>query len=158
LDVGYGGPHPHARRVASAREYRPPPVEVPVQYYQSIIAIELGIAGALLFQIRFFVPRGEAAREGEDLPDPRLRLLMAVIIGATLFGALAAMLHKAEKRAAIALTIGVAVSLLPILLRALPPLRRPPDSDESDRDVAVTVIGLVLYVAVTAAAVILVAT
>jgi hypothetical protein len=83
---------------------------------------------------------------------------MAVIIGATLFGALAAMLHKAEKRAAIALTIGVAVSLLPILLRALPPLRRPPDSDESDRDVAVTVIGLVLYVAVTAAAVILVAT
>ena len=37
---------------------------------------------------------------------------MAVIIGATLFGALTAMLHEAKKPAAIALTIGVAVSLL----------------------------------------------
>jgi hypothetical protein len=28
--------------------------DVPVQYFQSIIAVELAIAGALLFQVRFF--------------------------------------------------------------------------------------------------------
>ena len=27
---------------------------VPVQYYQSIIAIQLAVTGALLFQVRFF--------------------------------------------------------------------------------------------------------
>ncbi len=41
---------------------------------------------------------------------------------------------------------------------ALPPLRRYPGSDESDSDVAVTVIGLIVYVVVTSAAVVLVAT
>jgi hypothetical protein len=132
--------------------------DVPIQYYQSIIAIELGVAGGLLFQIRFFVPRGEAEREGEHLPDPRLRLFMAVVIGATLFGSLAAMLHDAGRPAAIALAIGLAVSLLPILLRALPPLRRYPGSDESQGDVAVTIIGLIIYVVVTGGAVLLVAT
>ena len=99
-------------------------MDVPVQYYQSIIAVELTVAGALLFQIRFFVPREEAEGAGENLPDPRLRLLMAVIIGATLFGSLAAMLHDAPRPAATAVTIGLVVSLVPILLRALPPLRK----------------------------------
>ena len=73
-------------------------MDVPVQYYQSIIAVELATAGALLFQIRFFAPRGGTEQEGDDLPDPRLRVLMAVIIGATLFGSLAAMLHERESR------------------------------------------------------------
>jgi hypothetical protein len=113
--------------------------------------MELAIAGALLFQIRFFVPRGESERE--DLPDPQIRLVMAVIIGATLFGSLAAMLHDAPKPAAIAVTVGLVVSLLPILLRALPPLRR----DERDPNVAITIIGLILYLAITAGAVILIA-
>ena len=101
-------------------------MDVPVQYYQSIIAIELALAGALLFQIRFFVPREEAERAGERLPDPRIRLVMAVIIGATVFGSLAAMLHDAPKPAAIAVTVGLVVSLLPILLRVLPPLKGTP--------------------------------
>jgi hypothetical protein len=74
-------------------------VDVPVQYYQSIIAIELALARALLFQICFLVPREEAERAGEHLPDPRIRQVMAVIIGATLFGSLAAMLHDAPKPA-----------------------------------------------------------
>ena len=130
-------------------------MEVPVQYYQSIIAIELATAGALLFQIRFFVPRG-TERGGEYLPDPRLRLLMAVIIGMTLFGSLAGIRHEAERPAAVAVTIGLALSILPILLRVLPPLRRPAGSDEGDPAFAVTIIGLVLYVAVTTVSVIVV--
>ena len=133
-------------------------MDVPVQYYQSIIAVELTVAGALLFQIRFFVPREEAEGAGENLPDPRLRLLMAVLIGATLFGSLAAMLHDAPRPAATAVTIGLVVSLVPILLRALPPLRKRAGSTETDRDVAVTIIGLILYFAITAGAVVLVAT
>jgi hypothetical protein len=133
------------------------PVDVPVQYYQSIIAIELTVAGALLFQIRFFVPREDSERAGEHLPDPWIRLVMAIIVGATLFGSLAAMLHDAPKPAAIAITVGLVVSLLPILLRALPPLRRGSDSGEAGRNVAITIIGLLLYLAITAGAVILVA-
>ena len=32
-------------------------VDIPVQYFQSVIAIEVGVAGVLLFQIRFFDTR-----------------------------------------------------------------------------------------------------
>ena len=118
--------------------------DVPIQYYQSIIAIELAITGALLFQIRYFEPRG--AREHDvGLPDPRLRLGMAVVLGATLFGSLYAMRHGG--RAADELvTIGVAVSLLPILLRALPPLARDARTHQRDPQYGVTVLGLTLYV------------
>jgi hypothetical protein len=61
-----------------------PGVDVPVQpaligpgrarkaYFQSIIAIELGVAGALLWEIRFFESSSTAWREGEHVPDPRL--------------------------------------------------------------------------------------
>jgi hypothetical protein len=132
-------------------------MDVPIQFYQSIIAIELAVAGALLFQIRFFVPRGETEREGEHLPDPRLRLVMAVIIGATVFGSLEAMLHEGGRPAAVAVTVGLAVSMLPILLRVLPPLGSHDRSEERDSNVAVTVVGLVLYLVVTAGVVILVA-
>ena len=31
--------------------------EVPIQYFQSVIAIELGVAGALLWEIGFLAPR-----------------------------------------------------------------------------------------------------
>jgi hypothetical protein len=131
-------------------------VDVPVQDYQSVIAIELATAGALLFQIRFFVPRGETERHGEHLPDPRLRLLMAVIIGATVFGSLAGILHEADRPAAVAVTIGLALSILPILLRALPPLTRHAGADEPDP--AVTIIGLVGYISVTTGTVIVMIT
>jgi hypothetical protein len=33
-------------------------VAVPIQYFQSVIAVELAVTGALLFQIRYFAPRG----------------------------------------------------------------------------------------------------
>lgn len=50
--------------------------DVPIQYFQSVIAIELGVTGALLFQIRFFAPRG--SQQGDrQLPDARLRLALA---------------------------------------------------------------------------------
>jgi hypothetical protein len=127
--------------------------EVPIQYFQSVIAIELGVAGALLFQIRFFAPRGE---EDERLPDARLRLALAVVLGATIFGSLGAMLHGGDKTAAAALLIGLAVSLLPILLRALPRLGRDPQTNRRDREIAVTIAGVVLYILLVTGALILI--
>jgi hypothetical protein len=57
---------------------------VPVQSFQSVIAIELAIVGAHLWQIRFF--------DREDTPtktsrrDPRLQLLLLVVLTAILSG------------------------------------------------------------------------
>jgi len=48
-------------------------VDVPVQYFQSVIATEVAVIGALLWQIRYLEPRDAARRDGERLPDPRLR-------------------------------------------------------------------------------------
>jgi hypothetical protein len=124
-------------------------VDVPVQYFQSVIAIELAIAGALLWQIRFF-ESGEKRRDGEPLPDSRLRLGLALVMGGTLFGSLWAMADEGPKWAALAVTVGLAVSLTPILLRVLPPLARDAKTDERDPDYAVTVVGLLLYVVVVA--------
>jgi hypothetical protein len=93
-----------------------------------VIAVELAVTGALLFQIRYFAPRGDQPEQ--DLPDPRLRLAIAVVLGATLFGSLEAMLHGGDRTAAAAVMIGLAVSLLPILLRVLPPLRREAQSHD----------------------------
>ena len=44
----------------------------PVQYFQSVIAIELAVSGALMWQIRFF-ESSAAQRKVEPLPDARLR-------------------------------------------------------------------------------------
>jgi hypothetical protein len=55
-------------------------VDVPVQFFQSAIAIELAVAGALLWQIRFFEPRDARHRERESLPDARLRVGLALVI------------------------------------------------------------------------------
>ena len=129
--------------------------DVPIQYFQSVIAIELAVTGALLFQIRYFAPRRD--QDEEDLPDPLLRLAVAVVLGATLFGSLEAMLHGGDKTAAAAVMIGLAVSLLPILLRVLPPLRREAQSHERRSDVAVTIAGVLLYVVLVVAALILIA-
>ena len=129
--------------------------DVPIQYFQSVIAIELAVTGALLFQIRYFAPRRDQA--DEDLPDPLLRLAVAVVLGATLFGSLEAMLHGGDKTAAAAVMIGLAVSLLPILLRVLPPLRREAQSHERRSDAAVTIAGVLLYVVLVVAALILIA-
>ena len=94
---------------------------MPVQYFQSVIAVELAVAGALLWQIHFF-DSGDTRPEGEDLPDSRLRVGPALVLGATVFGSLWAMADEGPRWAALAVTVGLAVSLTPILLRVLPPL------------------------------------
>ena len=99
--------------------------EVPIQFFQSVIAIQLAVTGALLFQVRFVSPREKTRREDERLPSATLRL-------------------------------AVAVSILPILLRVLPPLRRDLQTGERPRYVVVTVVGVVVYVVLVAAAVTLV--
>ena len=131
-------------------------MSIPVQYFQSIITIELAITGALLWQIRYFEHRSVAqSDEDRPLPHPLIRLLVAVILAATMFGSLLGILHEGETWAAIAVTIGLAVSLLPILLRVLPPLARVAGTQGRDPHFAVTIVGLLLYVVVTAVFVIL---
>ena len=130
-------------------------MDVPVQYFQSVIAIELAVAGALLWQMRFFEPGPRSRRAGDHLPDARLRLGLAVVLGATVFGSLWAMADEGPKWAAVAVTIGLAISIVPILLRGLPPLTADKETNERDPEYAVTVLGLILYVAVVAGVLVL---
>ena len=130
-------------------------VDVPVQYFQSVIAIELAVSGALLWQMHFFESSATRRRKGERLPDARLRVGMALVLGATVFGSLWAMADEGPKWAALVVTIGLAVSLVPILLRALPPLARDAQTRKRDPDYAVTVAGLFCYVAVVAGVLVL---
>jgi len=125
-------------------------VDVPVQYFQSVIAVELAVTGALLWQIRYFEARDSTRRDSDQLPDSRLRLGLALVLGATLFGSLWAMADEGPKWAAVAVTIGLAVSLIPILLRVLPPLARDIETNKRDPNYAVTVAGLLAYVAIVA--------
>jgi hypothetical protein len=125
-------------------------VDVPVQYFQSVITIELAVAGALLWQMRYFESADATRRDDGHRPDSRLRLGVALVLGATVFGSLWAMADEGPKWAAVAVTIGLAVSLIPILLRVLPPLARDAATNKRDPDYAVTVLGLVFYVAVVA--------
>jgi glucose-6-phosphate-specific signal transduction histidine kinase len=125
-------------------------VDVPVQFFQSVIAIELAVTGALLWQIRFFESRDARRHENEDLPDPRLQLGLALVLAATMFGSLWAIADEGPKWAALAVTLGLAVSLIPIMLRVLPPLAKDAATNERDPNYGVTVLGLILYVAVVA--------
>jgi peptidoglycan/LPS O-acetylase OafA/YrhL len=126
-------------------------VDVPVQYFQSVIAIELAVTGALLWQIRYFESGDRTRRDSRHLPDPRLRLGLALVLGATLFGSLWAMADEGPKWAAVAVTIGLAVSIIPILLRVLPPLARDVQTNERDPNYGLTVAGLLAYVVIVAA-------
>jgi hypothetical protein len=121
---------------------------MPVQFFQSTIAIELAVAGALLWEIRFFQRDGLSSRDRSRLPDPRLQLLFALVLGATLFGSLWAIADEGQALAATLVTTGVAVSLLPILIRVFPPLAKDLQTRERDPDYAVTVVGLFVYVVV----------
>jgi hypothetical protein len=121
-------------------------VGVPVQYYQSVIAIEIAVAGVLLFQIKFF-DTGNDVRGG---PDPRIRLLMLVVLTATVFGSLEAIREGGGRWAAVLVTVGLAVSLLPILLRVLPPLRRDVHTRQRDPNYWVALLGLIVYAAIVA--------
>jgi hypothetical protein len=95
---------------------------VPVQFFQSVIAVELAIVGALLWQIRFFDNADTQAETSRQ--DPRLQLLLLVVLTAILFGSLEALREGGGQLAAVLLTVCIAVSLLPILLRVLRPVRR----------------------------------
>jgi heme/copper-type cytochrome/quinol oxidase subunit 4 len=130
-------------------------VDVPVQYFQSVIAIELAVAGALLWQMRFFESGSTGRPVDKQLPDARLRVGLALVLGATLFGSLWAMADEGPKWAAVAVTIGLAVSLVPILLRVLPPLARDAATNERDPNYVITVVGLLLYIAVVAGSLVL---
>jgi hypothetical protein len=58
-------------------------------------------------------------------------------VGATLFESLSAMAEEGRRWAAIAVTVGLAVSLVPILLRVLPPLAKDAATNERDPNYAV---------------------
>jgi DNA-binding CsgD family transcriptional regulator len=125
-----------------------PRMDVPVQYFQSVIAIELAVAGALLWQIRFF--ESKSRPDVGPLPDARLRLGLALVLGITIFGSLWAMADEGPRWAALVVTVGLAVSVVPILLRVLPPLAKDAATNERDPNYAVTAFGLFFYVAVVA--------
>jgi hypothetical protein len=72
-------------------------VNVPVQYFQSVVAIELAVAGALLRQIRYFESPAKGRRDNPRPPDSRLRLGLAFVLGGTLFGSLWAMADEGPK-------------------------------------------------------------
>jgi hypothetical protein len=126
-------------------------VEVPVQFFQSVIAIELATAGALLFQVRFF----DRARDDGPLPNPWLSLLVAVILASTVYGSLWAMVHDGTSRAAVSVSIGVALSVVPILLRILPPLAIDLKTGRRDPDFPVAIVALVGYTVLVAVFVVL---
>ena len=89
-------------------------------------------------------------RESESLPDARLRVGLALVLGATLFGSLWAIADEGPKWAALAVTVGLAISLVPIGLRVLPPLAKDATTNERDPNYALTVAGLILYAGVVA--------
>ena len=123
-------------------------MDVPVQFFQSTVAIELAVAGTLLWEIRFFERGRGAQQDRAQLPDARLQLLFMLVLGATLFGSLWAIAEDGGTLAATLVTTGVAISLLPILIRVLPPLARDARTSERDPDYAVSLVGLSLYVVI----------
>jgi hypothetical protein len=118
---------------------------VPVQYFQSIIAIQLAVAGALLFQVRFF---DTSNTRPEPHVDPRLRLVVILVIAATLFVSLEAMREGWGASAAALVAAGLALSVLPILIRVLPTLTRDIETHKRDPHLWVTVLALVVYCAI----------
>jgi hypothetical protein len=118
-------------------------VDVPVQYFQAVIALETAVTGVLLFQMRFFAVTEDATQESDV--DPRLRLLLLLVLAATIFGSLEAIREGGGRWAAVLVTVGLAVSILPILLRVLPPLRRDVVTQQRYPHYWVTVLGLLLY-------------
>jgi hypothetical protein len=65
------------------------------------------------------------------------------------------MADEGPKWAALLVTIGLAVSLVPILLRVLPPLAKDATTNEHHPEYAVTLAGLFFYVVVVAGVLVL---
>jgi hypothetical protein len=126
-------------------------VDVPVQFFQSTIANRAGRNGRAALGDPYFERDRTAAREGQQLSDPRLQLLFAFVIAGTVFGSLWAIADHGEALAATFVTIGVAISLLPIVIGVLPPLVRDAHTSGRHPDHAVAVGGLVVYVVFVAA-------
>ena len=122
-------------------------MDVPVQYFQSVIALETAITGVLLFQIRFFATSKDAPEDApqESEVDPRLRVLLLGVLTATIFGSLEAIREGWGRWSAVLVTAGLAVSVLPILLRVLPPLHRDARTQQRPPHYWIAVLGLVLY-------------
>ena len=119
---------------------------VPVQYFQSIIAIQLAVTGALLFQVRFFDISN--TKTGQEV-DPRLQLVVVVVIATTFFVSLEATRQVWGASSAALVTAGLALSGLPILIRVLlPPLTRDIETHKRDPHLWVTVLALILYCAI----------
>lgn len=123
--------------------------DIPVQYYQSVIAIQLAVTGALLWNVRYFDRRDANRPTGSKSPNPWLLLVVAAILSATLFGCLYAIRHGSQQPAASAVTIGLALSILPIVVRVLPPMREIGDIHRRPHAPA-AVLGLAIYVALVA--------
>ena len=127
--------------------------DVPVQYFQSVIAIQLAVIGALLWNIHYFDRRPAGDRSPRTAPNPWLLLLVALVLTSTLFGSLYSILHGSQRGAASAVMVGLALSIVPVLLRVLPPLGRRTDAAQQPRR-AVTAVGLLVYAAVVTVVVI----
>lgn len=107
--------------------------------------------------MRFF-ESSTARGDGAPLPDARLRVALALVLGATVFSSLWAMADEGPKWAALLVTIGLAVSIVPILLRVLPPLAKDATTSERDPQYGVTVVGLFFYVVVVGGVLLLLGT
>jgi len=59
-----------------------------------------------------------------------------------------AIADEGPKWAAIAITLGLSISLIPILVRVLPPLRSDAETNERDPDFWITIATLLGYVAI----------
>ena len=81
----------------------------------------------------------------ESNAGPRLRLLILIVLTATVFGSLEAIREGWGRWSAVLVTCGLAVSLLPILLRVLPPLQRDARTQQRDPHYWITVLGLAVY-------------
>jgi hypothetical protein len=126
-------------------------MSVPPQYFQSIIALELAVTGALLWQIQYFEHDPVPNVGSRALPHPLVRGLVALVLLGTILGSLLGILHEGGKAVAILVGIGFMGSLLPIHLRVLPPLTRSDEAESRDRHILVTILGLLAYVLIAVA-------
>jgi hypothetical protein len=72
-------------------------------------------------------------------------VLLLLVLTATVFGSLEAIREHRGRWSAVLVTVGLAVSVLPILLRVLPPLHRDARTQQRHPHYWVTVLGLLLY-------------
>ena len=127
-------------------------MSIPPQYFQSIIALELAVTGALLWQIHYFDREPEAEVRGRALPHPLVRGVVALVGFGTILGSLLGIVYG-DRWIAILVGAGFMVSLLPMILRVLPAFG-PVEQTREHRTNVMTVVGLLVSVLIAAAFVI----